>query len=384
MTDAVTVHTDLLDSAAAGEALGSQIAAAFSDQRPDALIVFASSRYDFGKLLRTLEARSSPKVMVGCSSAGEFTSNAQGEGMACAVALRSPDMRFSAGIGRRMSHDRARAASDLVSSFNGLRTYDYPFRSAVILADALTGHTDKLIEYLAMLTSGTYQFVGGGAGDDTRFQRTHVFYGTELVTDGVVGLEILSEHPIGIGVGHGWQLAGPAMRVTEADGMRLIRLNAVPTVEIFQEHAETTDQRFDPNEPVPFFLDNVIGIDTGQGYKLRVPLAVNSDGSITCVAGFPSGAIVRIMTTSANPTLAATSTAVTSAVRPLRGRAPKLALVFDCVTTRLRRGKEFGFELNAIQRILEGPAWLAATPMGKSCGRKASSMASTTAPPQSA
>ena len=80
MTDAVTTYTDLVNSAAAVEALGSQIAAAFSDQRPDALIVIASSRYDYGKLLRTLEARSSPKAMVGCSSAGEFTSNAQGRG----------------------------------------------------------------------------------------------------------------------------------------------------------------------------------------------------------------------------------------------------------------------------------------------------------------
>jgi hypothetical protein len=112
-------------------------------------------------------------------------------------------MQFSAGIGRRLSHDRARAASDLVSSFNGLRTYDYPFQSAVILADALTGQTDELIEHLTILTSGIYQFVYGGAGDDVRLQRTQVFYGTDPVTDGVVELEILSEHPLGIGAGHG-------------------------------------------------------------------------------------------------------------------------------------------------------------------------------------
>ncbi len=59
------------------------------------------------------------------------------------------------------------------------------------------------MEDLTRLTAGTYQFVGGGAGDDARFQQTHVFYGTEAYTDAAVALEILSHKPIGFGVGHG-------------------------------------------------------------------------------------------------------------------------------------------------------------------------------------
>src|SRR6185437_491486 len=136
-------------------------------------------------------------------------------------------------------------------------------------------------------------------GDDARLARTHVFLGTSAVTDAVVVLEILSDSPIGIGTSHGWQPASAAMRVTESAGMSLLSLNAAPAVEVFQEHAEATGQSFDRNAPLPFFLHNLIGIDTGDGYKLRVPLAVQGDGSLACAAEVPEGITAHIMGTSA-------------------------------------------------------------------------------------
>ena len=60
-----------------------------------------------------------------------------------------------------------------------------------------------------MQTAGTYQFFGGGAGDDANFRRTFVFHGTESVAGAVVALEVLSYKPLGIGVGHGWRPASP-------------------------------------------------------------------------------------------------------------------------------------------------------------------------------
>ena len=140
-----------------------------------------------------------------------------------------------------------------------------------------------------MLTSGKYQFAGGGAGDDAKFAQTHVFFGAKAYTDAVVALELLSVKPLGIGVGHGWTPAGKALRVTEAVGMRLVSLNGLPAVDAFEEHARTTGQPFDRNVPLPFFLHNILGIDTGSSHRLRVPLAVNPDGSVNCAAEIPSG-----------------------------------------------------------------------------------------------
>lgn len=352
MTQTVVVHTDSPESGAAGRSLGEQISRAFRGQRPDALIVFVSSRYEYPDMLRAIDGACHPALLIGCSSAGEFTGPAARQHSACAVALRSSEMRFAAGLGRDLSADRTAAARALVGSFHGLTGHDYVFRTALILTDALAGHADELVEALTLLTAGTYQLVGGGAGDDAQFHRTHVFYGTEAVPDAAVGLEILSNKPLGIGVHHGWQPATPGMRVTAAEGMRLISLNALPAVQAFEAHARATGESFDPSNPLPFFLHHVLGIDTGVGYKLRVPLAVNPDGSILCAAEVPLGATVNIMTAEGTSPGAAAEKAIQTAVDRLSGHRPAGALFFDCVATRLRMGREFGFELGAIERAL--------------------------------
>lgn len=352
MTESTIVFTQETDSTSAGKELGAKLLEGLSGHTPDAVILFASSQHDYALLLQAIHESCRPRILVGCSSAGEFVSGNRGEGSASIVGIRSNVMRFTAGLGRNLRHDRHAAATEIAGSFQGLNTHKYPHRAALLLADALAGYTDDFIEQLSVATLGNYRFFGGGAGDDARFTKTHVFCGTEAFTDAAVALEILSSKPIGVGVSHGWQPASEPLRVTQADGSTVMSLNAAPAVEAFEEHAESTGQRFDRSDPVPFFLHNVLGIETESGYKLRVPLAVLEDGSIGCASDIPAGATVRIMKTSAQSAAEAAMRAVNSALGDMRGTPPEVALFFDCVATRLRMGGEFGMEMDALQRAL--------------------------------
>ena len=276
----------------------------------------------------------------------------RGEGTACALAIRSTELQVAAGLGQGVSRDRAKAAREVVSTFRGLDASDVSYRTALVMTDALAGHADDLVTELTRATSGKYQFAGGGAGDDARFGQTHVFLGTEAFTDAVVALELLSTRPLGVGVGHGWTPAGKILRVTETDGMRLISLNGLPAVEAFEEHARATNQPFDRNAALPFFLHNILGIDTGAGHRLRVPLSVNADGSVSCAAEIPTGAAVQIMKATADSAVNAARRATAAAVEGLQGATPGAALFFDCVATRLRMGEVFGFELESVAAML--------------------------------
>jgi hypothetical protein len=264
------------------------------------------------------------------------------------MALRSTSMKFSGGIGRALSTDRGAAARSVTKSFNGLSSDEYPYRAALVMTDALAGHADDVVAELTLATSGKYQFFGGGAGDNAKFQRTPVFFGTEAITDAVVALEILSEKPIGVGVGHGWEPATPPMRVTEARGSRLVSLNGVSAVQAFQKHAQVTGQTLDISSPIPFFLHNILGVSTGGGFRLRVPLGIDADGAVSCAADIPAGALVHIMRATADSSIDAASRAALAAVAGLKGNKPQVALFFDCVATRLRLGDVFGLELKSI------------------------------------
>ena len=352
LTESSVVWTGAEDSAAAGEDLGRQIREQLRGNAPDAVILFVSPRYDPAKLLRAIQDGCMPKVMMGCSSAGEFTSDSQGVGHASAVAIRSSEMKFACAMGRGLHQDRASVAKEVVNSFAGVGASGPAYKSALILTDALAGHADELIEQLTVLTGGNYQFFGGGAGDDANFRRTLVFCGTDVASNAVVALEILSNKPLGVGVQHGWRPASNGMRVTEADAGRVISLNAAPAIEVFQEHAQRTGQRLNRTDPIPFFLHNILGIVTGHGYKLRVPLSVNEDGSISCAAEIPTGATVCIMATDARSAGEAAATATRAAIERLNGHEPQVALFFDCVATRLRLGREFESELRSVEEAL--------------------------------
>jgi len=351
-TTVAVSHTFLCTPEAASRALAESISGKLNGSRPDVLIVFASPEFDYQPLLAALDAACQPRLLVGCSSAGEFSGCATGNASVSAMAIRADDILFRAGLGTGLRQNFRSALDQVMPVFSGSAHPDFPYRSALVLTDALAGYVDEIIHEITVLTGGTYQLFGGGAADDAKFSQTHVFIGTEAHTDAIVVLEMLSKKPIGLGVRHGWQPGGPALRVTEAQGNRLVSLNATPAVEVFEEHAQATGQTFNRADALPFFLHNVIGIETGDGYKLRVPLTLNGDGSISCAAEVPVGATVRIMVADAASACEAARQAAQAALAGLEGGEHAGALLFDCAATRLRLGRGFGHELEAVGEAL--------------------------------
>lgn len=352
MTKSSVAFSDAKSSTEAGTTLGAALLQDFKGDSPQAVIVFASARHDYEALLKALEASCQPEILVGCSSAGEFINGRKGEHAVSAVGLRSTDIRFSAGLGRGVSQDVAQAAHAITGAFEQDQSDLTLYRSALVLTDALSGYADDLISELSAATSGAYSFFGGGAGDDAQFTRTHVFFGTDVYSDAAVALEIVSTKPIGIGVQHGWEKSSPPLRVTESDGMQLVSLDGAPAVETIEAYARDIGQPFDAKDPLAFFLHHVLGIETGAGIKLRVPLGVGPDGSIACAAEIPEGATLYIMRTSDGSAADAAATATRNAVEQLQGYDPEVALFFDCVATRLRLGDAFGLELDSLQTAL--------------------------------
>lgn len=352
LTQSAIAQTALPGSSEAGAAIAAQIAAKMSNSHPNALIVFASPAYDHRLLLEVISRRCEPGVLVGCTTAGEFANTSSFSSSVVGIAFSSNDMEFSASLAHGLSGNRAAAAEHLAGSLTGGGSH-HPFRYGLLLADALAGHTEDLLERLAQMTPG-YQFFGGGAGDDDRFAQTRVFCGTEVASNAVVLLEILSKKRVGIGVGHGWIPATPEMHVSESSGNIIVRIDARPAAEIYEDFAKGINEPFNRKEPLPFFLHHIIGIKTHEGYRLRVPLTLSGDGSIICAAEVPAEATVCIMKTDTRSAVKAALNAANQAVGQLGENTPALGLFFDCAATRLRMGGEFGYELEAVARQLNG------------------------------
>jgi hypothetical protein len=365
MTLSTVAFSDKSSSLEAGNQLCETINKSFKGQKPNVVLLFAASTYDFPSLLAAIKKGCNPDIIVGSSSAGEFISGNFGTDAICAIALYSTEMKFSAGLGTGIKQDRVNVVEELSKSLTGTENYEYQYHSAMLLADALSGYTDELIDLLTEKTMGAYQFFGGGAGDNARFQKTHVFFQDQAVTDSAVILEILSNKPLGLGVDHGWKPKGVKMRVTASEGMKIMSLNGISPIELFEEYAKQTGQILIKEDPIPFFLHNIIGIETESGYKLRVPLAVTPEGSIICASDVPEGSIISFMNIEVNAASNAALNATNQAIQQLNGNKPSVALFFDCVATRLRMGKDFGIELNEVKNALHGTQYAGCNTYGQ-------------------
>ncbi|HEV2647279.1 MAG TPA: FIST N-terminal domain-containing protein [Acidobacteriaceae bacterium] len=350
MTATASAYSKHLDSRSAADDLAGQVLKSLG--APNVLIVFASSQYDYTSVLETLRARFPEALLVGCSSAGEFSTNCIGEGNISVFGIRSDDMLFSSSIAEEISSQPEAAAKTLLAGFRGFSEGTYRHRTALILNDALAGSADELVHALNRQTGGKYKFFGGGAGDDAAFTRTHVFHGTRSASNAVVALEILSTKPIGIGVRHGWKPASDPMRVTSASGSVVDSLDAVAASEVFERHAQESGQSLDVKAPLPFFLHNIVGIKQEDGFKLRVPLGIEPEGAVSFAAEIPLGSAVSIMCATSQSSAIAAREATEDALRQLDGNRAAGALMFDCVATRLRLGKEFGKEVEAVRQAV--------------------------------
>src|SRR5687768_13868723 len=123
MTKSIVVFTDKKTGEEAGIALGTQIRERMEGENPNVVIVFASSVYDYHDILRNIKKLSNPDIIVGSSSAGEFTSIDFGTESACAIALHSNEMKFSAGLGVGIKESREAVVDELFSNLQGTEDF---------------------------------------------------------------------------------------------------------------------------------------------------------------------------------------------------------------------------------------------------------------------
>ncbi|MFD2144338.1 FIST N-terminal domain-containing protein [Mucilaginibacter antarcticus] len=181
MTKSAIVFTQQNEGSAAGKELGEKIIEKLIDKTPNVVIVFASSVYDYTALLHSIKETCTPGILVGSSSAGEFTSDDFGTDSACAIALYSTELQFRAGIGETITTSRDKVANELLNVLSPVQEYQYQYYSAMLFADALSGFTDELIELLTEKTMGKYQFLVAARATTQIFRRP-MFFMTRLPT----------------------------------------------------------------------------------------------------------------------------------------------------------------------------------------------------------
>jgi hypothetical protein len=164
------------------------LASKLSDLSVKFVLFFASSRFDPSALASAIQEQFPRADTIGCTTAGEIVSGKMLKDSVVAMAFDA-DALEDVSVGMVKNLKTENQVPQVFSAFEThtgqkMMALDIAEYVGIILVDGLSVAEEKLMEKIGDLTNVI--FIGGSAGDDLKFENTHVFAGGTAYTDAAV------------------------------------------------------------------------------------------------------------------------------------------------------------------------------------------------------
>jgi len=170
----------------------------------------------------------------------------------------------------------------------------------------------------------------------------------------VINIGFSGEFFFGVGVRHGWKPIGLPMKVTEAKGSRIIKVNDRSALSIYEDYfgKKTEEIRKEPLARMAITYPLGMKIEASDEFLVRDPITVDEKGAITCAAEVPEGSEVNLMIGSKDEAIKAAAKAAVIAKEQLKGNPPAAIIVFNCIARNKLFGRYASKEIETIKSIL--------------------------------
>ncbi|MFH1777961.1 MAG: FIST N-terminal domain-containing protein [Candidatus Omnitrophota bacterium] len=341
-----------IDSYSAGKSAAENALAEIAADDPDVLFVFSSIRFDQHKLLQGIKTILPDTPLVGCTDAGEITSNGEDKKSVIVLALKSNTLKISTGLGRNISADSRAAGQEVAhDAITKSRSSDRDF--FMIFPDGLKGNTADLIRGCQEVFGTSFPIVGGCAADDFLFTKTYQFYEERVYTDSVPGVLFSGNIAVGIGARHGWYPIGKPLKVTKAEANIIHELAGRPAAKIYEDYfgKRVIELRDEPLGRMSIMYPLGMTIPGEEECIVRNALSAERNGALICAGEVPEGAEIRVMMGSRETALKAAKKASEIALEGLRDKEPRIVFVFDSVSRHKLFGRMASLEVDIVQEV---------------------------------
>jgi len=342
------------DSYTVGANAAQDAMAKFGVDSIDLAIVFASSKYDQEKMLAGVRSVTKDAILVGSSTAGEITTEGPAKKPSVAVMLmKSPGIKFYAAVGENIAvgpRAAGKVAADEVKRIAGEE-----LKAFIMIPDVLAGNGADTVRGILDSLGEHFPVVGGASGDDFKFEKTYQYLNDRVYSGAVVGLGLVGDFKIGIGVKHGWLPVGSPMKVTKSEGAVLHELDGKPAINIYRDYFGAEEAKKLQEETLAkLAITYPLGMTVAGSDEMliRDPITVDEKGSITCAAEIPEGSEIRLMIGSREEAVKVAKVAAEKAVEQLDGLPPQAVIIFNCIARSKLFGERSGEEISAIQEAV--------------------------------
>jgi len=343
----------------------------------DLVLLFASSRYDYPAVVRTVRRLTGNAPLIGSSTAGEFTEEAVGLGSIAVSLFSSDDIRFFTGLAEHIDRDAETAVGNIITQIP-LDVPGYPHRCILMLTDGMVSNGEEITLLVANMAGPRTQVVGGLAADDFRMKQTVVFHNDRVAEEAAAICVMASKKPFFTAVNHGHLPLSPPMKITRAEKNVVYQVDGRPAWDVWKEHTAEAARQLgidvnrirESGEVAAYFSNFELGLRTGgEQYKVRYPNAINEDDSIHFTCTIPEGATICIMDgRSADRQVEASRRAAEKVRDEARRRGYETfggAVVIECAVRQFLLGEQFHRAPEAVREVLGGIPLIGAETYGE-------------------
>jgi len=263
------------------------------DRAPRVVLFFGSARYDASELSGLMRESFPGSRLVGCSTAGEIAGSSMLSGSVVAMFL-DDDLVEDAAVAviRNLSagiHIKD-ALRELESQFHApVSSLDLDRCVGIVVADGLSGAEEQLMERLGDATD--IPFVGGSAGDDLKFLRTHVLAEGREYSDAAVLLLLRLKHGFDIVKTQSFRPLGKTLVATKVDESRrlVMEFDRVPALDAYAQALGVT-----PEEAETRFFKHPLGVMAAGEPFVRSPQHTEGRG-IVFYCRIPEGMELEVL-----------------------------------------------------------------------------------------
>lgn len=210
--------------------------------------------------------------------------------------LRFDAMPFVA-LHENIPHDSAGAAqvAELIGSQVRAQIKDDTQVTLFLLFDALVPNISTLLDELYLQLANRVHYVGVNAGSETFQPMPCLFDNVRTIQNGVL-LMLLQPH-LGAMLAHGYTAPTKMISATSTEGNRILQIDWRPAFEVYQELVRaqsgievTRENFYQQAVHFPFGI-----IRANQEVQVRIPVALEQDGSLFCVGEVPANAVLTLL-----------------------------------------------------------------------------------------
>ncbi len=327
--------------------------AGLPNNKANVVFVFASVAFDQDKLIEGVVEATPDSLIIGCSTAGEISSEgfAMEKGVVV-MGIASDQMEFFGGLGHHVLWNPKQAGEECANTIQ-YASHGH-VQTALFFLDIISGNGEKTLGGILNHLGQDFPIWGGGAADDLLFFETYQYLNDKVYSGSVVGVGMSGEFTAAGVVMHGFLPIGVERHVTKAEGNTLYELDGKPAASIYEEyfgeaHISDLHEGLLPSLAVSYPLG--VFLPESNEVMLRNPVFVDQKWAMTFTASIPEGSEVRLMISDTEHNLEVAELAARKVLEQLNGKKPKAVIIMNSVARKKMLGPRADEEIAIIQKV---------------------------------